>query len=150
MIASDLSEENIEVIKEKVLNKIIYNQAVKKNKSFAYAESQLWFSQLKFIDDLLFIQTTLISWMDKLKDNDSIKRNLINKIFLNVFSIDTYAVKMEVLIKETIEDYLDVKKEIEDLKYSKIKAKIKSEQKQKEYKSIIENLEKEIKFINRK
>lgn len=134
---------------EKKSNELLLKYLKQERKEYDFADTSQWLAFQKKEEDLIYLTTTVVSWIENLPAN-SPKIKPLNELLNSMFRIGSYIANLETICQTAVSKYSSYEKSFKSASSEFYKSKLMFEKKEFDYKSKIEQLEKEIKFINSK
>ncbi len=145
----DLNEKReFNKIIEKAQAKLFYDYTKKNRDYFEFAHIQQSISYEKNVEDTLILSNTISEWILKLKPDDKRKKEL-EDLLQSVWRVMAYCQNIETVIKECVSRYIVSEKRNTELASENLTLRLKLEQLEKSSKKEIDDLKKEIEFINK-
>lgn len=134
---------------EKKSNDLLLKLLKQERKSYDFADTSQWLAFQKKEEDLMLISTTIASWIESVP-KDSPKVKPLNELLNCLFRLGSYTANLETVCQTAVSKYVSCEKSIKQCASDSYSSKLAFEKRELEYKRKIEQLEKEIEFINRK
>lgn len=115
--------------------------------NFDYADTMQHIAQQQNEDDLLILGDSLVKWITKLKPDDPRKKEF-TLLLEGVWRIGSYCGNLQTICKSAVARYIQIDKDFHNASSKLRIANYDFEKERQEYEKTIENLRKEIQFIN--
>lgn len=117
-------------------------------KYFDYADTSQYLLEQKKEDDLLLLQDSFVEWINKLKKDDSRKKDL-TILLQSVWRIQSYCGTLETVCKSSVARVVELNKNIERIESEKRLLELEIKQIRAKHQLEINKLGKEIEFLTK-
>ena len=125
--------------------KLVNKHFEKQRQRFEYADTAQWLLQNKNETDLIFISEKLAEWSEKAKPEN---RKQFDDLILTLFRIQSYCVNLETTCKASVAEFVSESKKVIHLESEIRKLKIENLNEVSKLKLELENVKKELEFVN--
>ena len=130
---------------EKQQSKLHIKFLEQRRKRFDYADTAQWILEDKNQSDLIELGDKVSEWMERAKDSN---KKQFEGFILTLFRVQSYCTNLETLSKQSVAIYIEERKINERLESELKIAKLELIRETSKLKSELENVKKELEFIN--
>lgn len=133
---------------EKQQSKLLVNYIRQERKYFEYADVSQYLLEEQKDDDLLLLQSSLMDWIEKLKQEDP-RKNELTLLLKSVWRIQSYCGTLETVCRASTVKVVELERRVNHLKSEVKLSKLENIQEKSRYDKELKSLKSENEFLSK-